>query len=188
LGDFNSLLSQDDKHNGVAVSSYEVADFKNCCSDLGLYDLNYTGCHFSWTNGRVWSKIDRVLTNPFWSSFQSQVHIYFGNSRAFSNHFPAIIRLTYQHVRGKRCFKFFNIWANHDSFLELVADKWNLYVQRSPMFILCKKLKHLKKLNKLHFSHISKRVSRVEMELEAHQSAFHHDKDNFQHLALDKQL
>jgi hypothetical protein len=52
------------------------------------------------------------------------------------------------------------MWANHDSFLELVADKWNLYVQGSLMFILCKKLKHLKgymkELNKLHFSHISK--------------------------------
>ncbi|KAL9400878.1 hypothetical protein Peur_004727 [Populus x canadensis] len=66
------------------------------------------------------------------------------------------------------------LWDNL-SFLELVADKWNLYVQRSPMYILYKKLKHLKELNKLHFSHLSERVSRVEMELEAHQSAFHHD-------------
>jgi hypothetical protein len=47
LGDFNSMLSQADKHNGVSVFSNEVADFRNCCSNLGLYDLNYTGCHFS---------------------------------------------------------------------------------------------------------------------------------------------
>jgi hypothetical protein len=80
------------------------------------------------------------------------------------------------------------MWANHDSFLELVADKWNLYVQRSLMFILYKNLKHLKELKKLHISHISERVSQVEMELKAHQSAFHHDKDNLQHLALEKQL
>jgi endonuclease/exonuclease/phosphatase family metal-dependent hydrolase len=97
LGDFNSMLSQADKHNGVSVSSYEVADFRNCCSDLGLYDLNYTGCHFSWTNGRVWSKIDRVLANPLWSL--SQVHVHFGNSGALSDHSPAIIRLDYQHAR-----------------------------------------------------------------------------------------
>jgi RNA binding exosome subunit len=56
------------------------------------------------------------------------------------------------------------------------------------MFILCKKLQHLKELNKLHFSHISERVSRSEMELETHQTAFHYDKDNLQYLALDKQL
>jgi hypothetical protein len=60
------------------------------------------------------------------------------------------------------------------------------------MFILCKKLQHLKgylkELNKPHFSHISERVSRAEMELETHQTAFQYDKDNLQHLALDKQL
>lgn len=47
LGDFNSFLSQDDKLNGSAVSMYEIADFNKCCLDLGLYDLNYTGCHFT---------------------------------------------------------------------------------------------------------------------------------------------
>jgi len=64
LGNFNSLLSQEDKHNGKPVSSYEVADFRTCCSVLGLSDLNFTGSHFTWTNRKIWSKIDRVLANP----------------------------------------------------------------------------------------------------------------------------
>jgi len=70
LGDFNSILSQDDKHNGEHVSNYEVSDFRECCADLGLADLNATGCHFTWSNGSVWSKIDRVMVNPLWSSSQ----------------------------------------------------------------------------------------------------------------------
>jgi len=40
LGDFNSVLSQADKHNDETVSTYETSDFKDCCSDLGLYDIN----------------------------------------------------------------------------------------------------------------------------------------------------
>jgi hypothetical protein len=80
-GDFNSILSQEDKHNGAAVSTYETTDFRTCYSDLGLAELNYTGCHFTWSNGSVWSKIDRVLANssmvfgpfsgacPFWQSW-----------------------------------------------------------------------------------------------------------------------
>jgi len=47
FGDFNSTLSQDDKYNGAPVSSYEVSDFRTCCSELGLSDLNYTGCHYT---------------------------------------------------------------------------------------------------------------------------------------------
>ena len=66
LGDFNSILSQDDKLNGNAISLYETNDFHNCCHDLGLFDLNYSGCHCKWSNGHVWSKIDRVLVNPIW--------------------------------------------------------------------------------------------------------------------------
>jgi hypothetical protein len=57
LGDSNSLLSEEDKHNGEPVSSYEVADFRTCCSMLGLSDLNFIGSHFTWTNGKIWSKI-----------------------------------------------------------------------------------------------------------------------------------
>jgi hypothetical protein len=32
LGDFNSMLSQEDKYNGAPVSSYEVLDFRECCA------------------------------------------------------------------------------------------------------------------------------------------------------------
>ena len=55
LGDFNSILSQEDKHNGVPVSTYETSYFRNCCSDLGIADLNSTGSHFTWTNGTIWT-------------------------------------------------------------------------------------------------------------------------------------
>ena len=53
LGDFNSILSQDDKLNGNVVSMYEIDDFHNYCHDLGLFNLNYSGCHFTWSTGHV---------------------------------------------------------------------------------------------------------------------------------------
>jgi hypothetical protein len=40
LGDFNSILSQEDTHNGEPISTYETSDFRECCSDLGIADLN----------------------------------------------------------------------------------------------------------------------------------------------------
>ncbi|KAJ6353313.1 hypothetical protein OIU76_002349 [Salix suchowensis] len=123
LGDFNSFLSQDDKLNGSAVSMYETADLNKCCLDLGLYDLSYTGCHFSWSNGSVWSKLDRVLVNPHWSSLHSTAHVHFGNQGAFSDHSPVLVRLDPQ-VPGQRSFKFFNMWASHTDFLHTVSECW----------------------------------------------------------------
>lgn len=36
LADFNSILSQDDKQKGSAVSNYEIVDFNDCCLRFGF--------------------------------------------------------------------------------------------------------------------------------------------------------
>ena len=91
LGDFKLLLSQDDKHNGETISSYEVLDFRDCCSNLRLTNLNFIGCHFTWINWKIYSKIDRVLVNPYWSTLQKIAHIHFSTPGAFSDHSPASV-------------------------------------------------------------------------------------------------
>jgi hypothetical protein len=191
LGDFNYVLSQVDKHNGAAVSTYETSDFREYCSNLELHDPNYTGCHFSWINGNVRSKLDRVLFNPFWSSLQCSAHVHFDTPGTFSDHSPALICLD-QRVPGHCNFKFFNMWASHDQFMEIVSRNWSIFFYDTPMYTLCKKLKSLKgplkELNKLHFSHISERVSRFETELDFYQIALHHDRDNSLLLEQDKLL
>nr|TKS10936.1 hypothetical protein D5086_0000078410 [Populus alba] len=191
LGDFNSVLSSTDKHNGGAVSPYEISNFRDCCSDLGLHDVNYIGCHYSWTNGSVWSKLDRVLVNPSWPSLQRLTHVHFGNPGAFTDHSPVEVRLDLS-VQGRQNFKFLNMWASHDRFSEVVSSHWFSLVYGTPMFILCRRLEllkgHLKELNRLHYSHISKRVLRLESELEHHQSVLQQDMDNQTLLAQDRTL
>jgi hypothetical protein len=182
FGDFNSTLSQDDKYNGAPVSSYEVSDFRTCCSELGLSDLNYTGCHYTWSNGNVWTKIDRVLANPSWNNLQLTSHVHFQPPGAFSDHSGAHIRIGGSCPPGCRPFKFFNMWVEHPEYAGLISDGWQLPVEGSPMFVLCRKLKSLKQplksLNKLHFSHISERVARMEAALEQHQHLLHDSRDD----------
>ncbi|KAJ6379641.1 hypothetical protein OIU76_016313 [Salix suchowensis] len=144
LGDFNAVMSPADKHNGEPVTGYETSDFFHCCSDLGLADVNYSGSHFTWSNGRIWTKIDRVLVNHAWSSIQYALQVHYDSPGPFSDHSPAIIRLGSSPAIGRRCFKFFNMWGLHENFLDLTADSWNLEVYGSSMFVLCSKLKRLK--------------------------------------------
>lgn len=191
LGDFNSVLSQEDKHNGEPVSTYETTDFRECCSDLGIADLNSTGSHFTWTNGRIWTKIDRVMANTQWFNLQQRAHVHFGNPGAFSDHSPSTVQLGLRELCGKRNFKFFNKWATHPQFLETISQHWSLDIYGSHMYILCNKLKHLKgrlkTLNNLHFSHISERVARAGKELDATQLLLQNDRDNGNLLELEKQ-
>ena len=179
LGDFNFVFSQTYKHNGVPISTYDVLDFRSCYADLRLNDLNYSRYHFSWTNGKIWSKIDRVLANPLWHFLGRASDVYFDHSKAFSNHSP--IAVWFFHTKKTSYFKFFNMWASHESFMGLISNHCCSDDFGSPMYILCKKLKKLKqppkKLIQLHFRHISKRDARAEKTWKDHQTALH-AKDN----------
>ncbi|KAL9400785.1 hypothetical protein Peur_004634 [Populus x canadensis] len=87
---------------------------------------------------------------------------------AFTDHSPAKVCLD-QHVQGRRNFKFFNMWASHDQFLEVVSNHWSFVVYGTPI-------------------HISKCVLRLESELTDHQSLLQHDRNNQFLLEQDKLL
>ncbi|KAL9400734.1 hypothetical protein Peur_004583 [Populus x canadensis] len=146
LGDFNSLLSQSDKYHGEPVSNYETADFRQCYSNLGLTDLNYSGCHFPWSNGRVWSNFDRALVNPFWSFDHSSVHVNFDNPGVFSNHSPAtgplreLNNLHYSHISERVARAEAALDARQTLFSN---DRGNTQLHEADMH-LCQNLLHLK--------------------------------------------
>ncbi|KAL2228018.1 UNVERIFIED_CONTAM: hypothetical protein Sindi_1781500 [Sesamum indicum] len=60
--------------------------------------------------------------------------------------------------------------ANHPNFLAIIEEGWNLNVEGTPQFSLCRKLKALKSalktFNKQHYSHISTRAKEVELALQ----------------------
>ena len=159
---------------------------------LGLSDLNFIESHFTWTNRKIWRKIDRVLANPHWSSLQRLVHVNFRNPGTFSDHSPILVCIGPQYQRRHASFKFFNMWVEHQDYKSLLLEQWHVAVFGSPMYVLYRRLKlfkgPLKQLNKLHFSHISERVRRVEADLEQHQSLLQDNKDNAQLLAQDNKL
>ena len=87
-----------------------------------------------------------------------------------------------QQPQGRSNFKFFNMWTEHEKFLQIVADHWCRVINGSPMFILCAKLRSLKRplriLNQQHFGHISERVAKASAELEQIQLVRQLDCDN----------
>lgn len=67
-GDFNNVLSGEEKIGGLPVITREVEDFANCINNTELYDAGYKGSPFTWWNGRtnhecIFERIDRILVN-----------------------------------------------------------------------------------------------------------------------------
>ncbi|KAL0431401.1 UNVERIFIED_CONTAM: hypothetical protein Sradi_0766100, partial [Sesamum radiatum] len=74
------------------------------------------------------------------------------------------------------------IWADHPDFITTLEHGWNLTVDGTAYFSLCRKLKAhkgpLKAFNNLHFGHISIRAKEVDLALQDAQFQLESDHEN----------
>lgn len=52
-GDFNVILSDEEKIGGLLVYPGEYMDFLFCINSCDLVDINFNGSPFTWWNGRA---------------------------------------------------------------------------------------------------------------------------------------
>ncbi|KAL0347780.1 UNVERIFIED_CONTAM: hypothetical protein Scaly_1794000 [Sesamum calycinum] len=174
LGDFNCVKSPTEKQLGVTPTWYELKDFADCCLSLGLNDAPTTGCYFTWYSNSesnpVWCKLDRVLFNNEWLEAGLRCNVHFSPPGCLSDHSPGIVSILDPPASQPKPFRFFNMWADHQDFIATVENGWNLNVDGTAQFCLCRKLKalkgHLKAFNNLHFSHISVRAKNADLALQ----------------------
>ncbi|XP_057981159.1 uncharacterized protein LOC131166561 [Malania oleifera] len=154
LGEFNYVMCSEQKRNRIPPSEYEIKDIRDFSNEVRLCDLKSKGNWLTWTNGKVWCKLDHVVVNQDWKG------------------------------TGENTFKFFNMWKNHENFKSTIDLAWNLKVDGHYQFRLVKKLQSLKTplkaLNKLHFSHISSRAERASEELNEIQERLHKEPMNLE--------
>lgn len=55
-----------EKIRGVIPTTYFTKDFVERCNALNLADAPCIGNFFTWTNGRVKAKLDRVMLDANW--------------------------------------------------------------------------------------------------------------------------
>ncbi|KAK4422070.1 hypothetical protein Salat_2157900 [Sesamum alatum] len=142
LGDFNCVKSPAEKQLGVPPT---------CDSNP------------------VWCMLDRVLLNKEWLEVGLHCNAHFNPPGCLSDHSSGIVSILDLPAPMSKPFRFFNMWADHPDFIATVEHGWNLNVDGTPQFSLCKKLKALKgplkAFNNLHFSHISVRAKEADLAL-----------------------
>ena len=134
-----------------------------------ISDLSSSRVFYTWTNNSVWCKLDRAMVNKKWVHNGLIAQSRFDFFGKFSDHSPCTVTLFNDNDWGATPFKFFNMWANHDKFLETVSNAWSRNLRGTAMYKFCRKLKAvkdpLKDLNRKHFSHISAKAEAAEEEL-----------------------
>ncbi|XP_021852263.2 uncharacterized protein [Spinacia oleracea] len=178
MGDFNSVLYSGDRINGNPVTHAETRDFEGCIDATDLNEIKSRGHFYSWSNKgqgqtRICSRIDRVFGNTDWhSTFLDAVVDYL--NPGISDHSPLLLSCNINVKTGGRPFKFFNYMADHDEFMQVVQEKWNISVNGTPMFTVWQKMKAIKGgLKHLHhrdFSRLEERIELLRKELDGIQT------------------
>ncbi|XP_055814273.1 uncharacterized protein LOC129883684 [Solanum dulcamara] len=172
-GDFNALLSPQDRQAGSTVSLSEVKEFVECVQNIGVAELPWRGSYYSWSNkqhesDRISSRIARTFGNYEWMLIWGHVITDYGNP-GISDHCPMLITLQEPQASSRVNFKLFNVWAEHESFLPMVESTWRRNYSRDRMknvWIKLKQLQHkLKGLNNSKFKFISQKIDKAREEL-----------------------
>ncbi|KAJ8423616.1 hypothetical protein Cgig2_015705 [Carnegiea gigantea] len=84
-----------------------------------LQELRSIGAYYSWTNKSVWGRIDRALTNVYWSDVFNFTQVRY-NTNSLSNHTPLLIQFP-QSPKAKTKFQYCDMWANHENFHTIIT-------------------------------------------------------------------
>ncbi|KAJ4821091.1 Endonuclease/exonuclease/phosphatase family protein [Rhynchospora pubera] len=113
IGDFNEIVSTDEKYGGRNRLTADGERFKQFIFEAGLVDLGYKGPAFTWTNKRhvseaIYQRLDRALATPQW--LQNYPNAYVNHLPLIhSDHCPILLRLKPLQAVNKD-FKFEHWW------------------------------------------------------------------------------
>ncbi|KAF7154187.1 hypothetical protein RHSIM_Rhsim01G0110800 [Rhododendron simsii] len=155
IGDFNQVLSVEDKRGGNIPNMGRIRVFQEMLEECGLTDLECKGPRFTWRNNRnasdfIMERIDIAFANARWREIFDtalvMVEVAVG-----SDHNPLILNTDFSLNKVKKPFKFESFWTTDEACKQIIDDMWAQNVAGSDMFRLCKKLRGCKdKLKEWH--------------------------------------
>ncbi|XP_060182124.1 uncharacterized protein LOC132611764 [Lycium barbarum] len=170
LGDFNIVLSVNDRVNGAPIQAPKLVDFQECVEDLNLGLLTWRGSQYSWCNkrdadDRVYSLIDRALGNDLWFMQYSNLTAHYPPtppSPECSDHSPIIINTGVVQHKLPRPFRLYNVLMQQQTFQTMVTNVWRTPVNGYAMYATWRKLK----LIEMEAAHMNRELTTLETRID----------------------
>ncbi|XVF24392.1 hypothetical protein REPUB_Repub13aG0124000 [Reevesia pubescens] len=131
LGDFNQVLSADEKMSKRGVNLNHCSQMQNCFAHCNLRDLETVGLIFTWCNKREEAnytrvKLDRAVANQMWIDLFPEISSAV-LPRTHSDHHPISVKckMVAKDMSNGKQFRFENVWMTHEDFLDVVKASWN---------------------------------------------------------------
>ncbi|KAL2925172.1 hypothetical protein RDABS01_019751 [Bienertia sinuspersici] len=129
-GDFNEIVSNEEKWGGTQRSERNMDEFRLAIDDCRLRDLGFKGRPYTWQRGNsmdtlIRERLDRFMATMEWSAMFPEVevlHLAIQNS----DHAPLVLKQSVKrdNARGKRSKKFESYWLSNGECERVVRDSW----------------------------------------------------------------
>ena len=149
MGDFNEILSSDERSNESAGSQRSMYEFGEVINRCGLVDLGYRGYPFTWENGRdaeahIQKRLDRAVASILWMNMFPLCTLDHLQS-SYSDHVPILFHTAIEHNRARpkrRPRKFEEKWSIYPECEKIIQDVWaQVNPIGSPMYVIYEKIK-----------------------------------------------
>ena len=136
LGDFNEILSMNEKFGGANRPQQQMDSFReivNCC---GFHDLGYCGPNYTWSNmqegeSRICLRLDRALATLEWSARFERMKVYHLVDST-SDHYALLVTDSRARHRPRvRRFHFEAHWVKREDCKSIIEASWGFGVDLS---------------------------------------------------------
>ncbi|XP_019235172.1 PREDICTED: uncharacterized protein LOC109215545 [Nicotiana attenuata] len=195
IGDFNSVLSVEDRINWAPVHQNEVVNFKQCLSDIGVGLINKKRMQFSWSNKRgaeerIYSHIDWAFGNADWFG------VYAGIEAVYlvpgcSDHTPIILNTEVQRMKMRKPYRLLNVMLQQEEYKTAVKNIWRQNIQGCTMYAICRKLKLLEQQTRgiqRRYSSVEEKLKQMKEELKRIQQKLNENLLNPQLIEQEKEI
>ncbi|XP_010481107.1 PREDICTED: uncharacterized protein LOC104759943 [Camelina sativa] len=128
LGDFNDILSNEEKFGGPQKSENSFKFFRKMLNTSGLHDLKVMGGKFTWTGQRysysIMSRIDRAVASADWQDMFPKAYVQLLDWIGY-DHRPILIYTGEKRRTGCPLFRYDNRWRFNKEIKEELARTWN---------------------------------------------------------------
>ena len=146
LGNFNEILSMDEKVEGSICSQQQMDGFRNVVDFCGFSDLGYCGIDFTWSNMqedeyRIQLRLDRALATPKWIEKFEGMRVYHLVDST-SDHCALLLTASPpQRSSYAKRFHFEALWTKNEACREVIESSWGMEVDLSTLEGIMENLK-----------------------------------------------
>ncbi|GAU34899.1 hypothetical protein TSUD_144300 [Trifolium subterraneum] len=129
IGDFNDLLSQEDKRGNHPHPNWLCNGFKTAVGDCDFTDIHLEGYPYTWIKSRgssnvIEERLDRAMANSMWLMKYPDVRL-LNLLASHSDHSPILLQSSPMVRNGTTyTFRFENMWLKEEDVEEVVVDGW----------------------------------------------------------------